>query len=275
MQLPAAVADLAAHAGSRLGTVIKKFVIDDPDVQNAISVVIALGIPRYQRWGSLLREMSSDRRFNSHLWPSELTVDDCARLLHGQEDDHGRAPREVQFAAELIVDRFRAVIGMLRAGDIVVAKYIHNNVVHGSVWSGPTYAVDVRTGDIVAIPDIERWRNGYPETENRLVKECLRLSTPEGLAVILPQKPAAKAIKYDGSKSNNGVKKHCFEWLVGEMEKSPQFRPRLKADYLKEAQTRFKGLSKRSFEALWSAAVNSAGSNWNLPGRPRVKNPRT
>jgi hypothetical protein len=87
------------------------------------------------------------------------------------------------------------------------------------------------------------------------------------------------ANKHDGSRSSANAKKQCQAWLVKLMKISPNYQPKVKGEYQKEAQALFKGLSGRMFIDAWAFALKKTeATGWSRPGRPKKTphlNPRT
>jgi hypothetical protein len=62
----------------------------------------------------------------------------------------------------------------------------------------------------------------------------------------------------------------CREYLIAEMNGSPDRAPKSKSDLLAVCQARFPGLSKRGFERAWGNAVTQTGAvGWRKAGRRR------
>ena len=64
----------------------------------------------------------------------------------------------------------------------------------------------------------------------------------------------------------------CCVWLAGHMRRSLERTAKSKSDWLKDAEAKFPGLSKRAFERAWSAAKSETGAaNWGKPGRKSAR----
>jgi len=62
----------------------------------------------------------------------------------------------------------------------------------------------------------------------------------------------------------------CREYLITEMNGSPDRAPKPKSDFLAVCQARFPGLSTRGFERAWGNAVTQTGAvGWRKAGRRR------
>jgi hypothetical protein len=69
--------------------------------------------------------------------------------------------------------------------------------------------------------------------------------------------------------SSAKAERDCKEWLANRM-KGTAPGATTKRMYLKEAQSKFSGLSIRSFQRAWADAVNASGNlEWSKPGRPK------
>jgi hypothetical protein len=71
--------------------------------------------------------------------------------------------------------------------------------------------------------------------------------------------------------SSSAASTNCRRWLEKLMRGSPREKPKSKADFLGEAQSKFTGLSKREFDRVWSEAVKESGATWSKSGRPAKK----
>jgi len=60
----------------------------------------------------------------------------------------------------------------------------------------------------------------------------------------------------------------CRKWLASKMRSSPTDKQKTKAQWLREADTKF-SVSQREFDRAWSAAIEETGANWALPGAPK------
>ena len=71
----------------------------------------------------------------------------------------------------------------------------------------------------------------------------------------------------------NDAEAACVKWLLEEIRKSPQKRPRTRAKFSKEAKQKFRRLGKRQFDRAWDKAVEQAPA-WKKPGpTPRSDHP--
>jgi hypothetical protein len=63
----------------------------------------------------------------------------------------------------------------------------------------------------------------------------------------------------------------CRKWLIDLMRASPTVRPKAKAVYWGEAQSKWpNSLSERAFNGAWDEAVAAAGAvAWSAGGRPK------
>ena len=66
----------------------------------------------------------------------------------------------------------------------------------------------------------------------------------------------------------------CLQWLTEIMRKSPECRPKPRAEFFTAALGRFDGLIKEQFNRAWKTAIAATGATaWATGGRPS-KNPR-
>jgi hypothetical protein len=162
----------SALSGLLIGDAIKKFVIGDAEVQAA-----GRGVIEYD-----FETVEFRRAYNRSLWPTNL--DDrtlASKFVRGGGDLDARVPQEVVAFAGLIVVRFAKIIGLLQTGKIVAID-MNNSLIHYTVWLGPDLAIDIRKSHLYEIPSVSRWRQGYNDSENRLLRERLRLSLPNEAA---------------------------------------------------------------------------------------------
>ena len=126
------------------------------------------------------------------------------------------------------------------------------------------------------IVDGEYWRIGFDDKLfsrwRQLEWSHLRIKAAEVAKINLG--------KHDGCKSKAGAGRKCQKWLVDEMNKSPEYRPKPKSEYRIEALAQFNGLSGRHFDTAWKQAIFETRANWSEPGRPSAsksqhRNPRS
>jgi hypothetical protein len=83
-------------------------------------------------------------------------------------------PQPIRLVADLIAGRFDDFIGQLRR-EVIVAKDFFGRPVKGAFWYPPRLAINVETGTVWEIPNIEKWQIGYNESENKPLLEGNRL----------------------------------------------------------------------------------------------------
>ena len=72
------------------------------------------------------------------------------------------------------------------------------------------------------------------------------------------------------AKQTAAAEGRCREYLIAEMNGSPDRAPKSKSDLLAVCQACFPGLSKRGFERAWGNAVTQTGAvGWRKAGRRR------
>ncbi len=95
----------------------------------------------------------------------------------------------------------------------------------------------------------------------------------------IPAELGAAIEKYEGSTASGELpdrrtslassESKCERWLIGEMRKSPDFRPQKKDTYFEQAKLLFKGLSGHGFCRAWANAVTDTGATaWSKAGKP-------
>lgn len=78
----------------------------------------------------------------------------------------------------------------------------------------------------------------------------------------------------DSAKNTIRAEADCESWLIALMKDKAQ-PDKVKAGYQAEAQSKFNGLSIRSFGRAWANAIKKTGSgDWSKPGRNRNPNTR-
>ena len=64
----------------------------------------------------------------------------------------------------------------------------------------------------------------------------------------------------------------CLKWLITEIKKSKDMRPKPKGDFWRDAKHKHKLLSKRQFLRAWNDAISQTGATaWLKAGRPPLK----
>jgi hypothetical protein len=83
--------------------------------------------------------------------------------------------------------------------------------------------------------------------------------------------PAAKVRKLrPAAKRTAAAQTRCQEYLVTEMNRSPDRAPKLKRELLADCLAHFQGLSERGFERAWANAIKVTGAvGWSKAGRRR------
>jgi hypothetical protein len=66
----------------------------------------------------------------------------------------------------------------------------------------------------------------------------------------------------------------CREWLIREMQASPDAKPKSKTEFFQDAKQKF-AISRRSFESSWRLAIEKTGATaWSAAGRRSKKSNR-
>ena len=80
--------------------------------------------------------------------------------------------------------------------------------------------------------------------------------------------PAAKVRKlWPAAKQTAAAAMRCQEYLLTEMNRSPDRAPKPKRDLLADCQARFAGVSERGFERAWANAIKHDRRGWLGQGR--------
>lgn len=64
----------------------------------------------------------------------------------------------------------------------------------------------------------------------------------------------------------DAAERDCYQYLLKQMQASPDRARGTKAEYEKACRRRFR-VSVDSFEYCWREAIKVTGANWNQPGR--------
>jgi hypothetical protein len=127
--------------------------------------------------------------------------------------------------------------------------------------------------------EIDGWRNRLidPADSTRTITNVWIKNKTSVLHLREAVANVTKPHKHDGTRSKANAKKQCKAWLIDLMSSSPKCRPKIKEEYLKEAQAAF-CVTERQFILAYAEAVEETGSEWSRHGRPKKsgqKNPRT
>ena len=158
-----------------LGNALKRWVLDDTEVQAASVKMMCLG-HQYFRYRTICDNMEFAGVYNRHLWPLDLRASVLAcRMVPIDIADEGNIPSAINLAAELIVKRYGEAVKSLRQGMPLLFD-MNNAHIKPTVLCGPQLATDVRTSDLWEIPSIENWPSS--ENGNRRLKDRLYIDLP-------------------------------------------------------------------------------------------------
>lgn len=144
--------------------------------------------------------------------------------------------------------------------------------------------------EALADPDNWRaWRESYfadlgswflgPERWAALFVARRDLEALESRLAALPARAGngGNPLAAEPAKLTAGAEDKCQTWLRGQVQASPDLRPKPRSAFKAEATALFPGLSGRSFDRAWTAETK--GTAWVEGGRPPHKppaqNPRT
>jgi hypothetical protein len=103
-----------------------------------------------------------------------------------------------------------------------------------------------------------------------LVALAQRMGSPR-IRLLSATVPAAKVRRlWPAARPNVAAEKQSQQYLVTEMQRSPDRSPMPKRDFLTACRDRFPGLSERGFKQAWADAIRRTGAvRWRSAGRPR------
>jgi hypothetical protein len=152
----------------------------------------------------------------------------------------------------------------------------------------------LRSGKLIAHGMFEGDRSPHPietavwSTFEIIVKRRMfpgRMSLPSsGTPVVLAQRmgspqirllsatvPAAKVKRFwPAARLSVAAATRCRQYLVTEMQRCPERRPKPKSDFLADCRALFPGLGERGFERAWADAIRVTGAvGWSRAGRHR------
>ena len=275
--------DRAQHLdGKTLAEAFKNYVLEDPEVW-ALSRGAISKTPEY---GAVYHHARC-HPFGEAVWPIKV-----GGWLAGIASPEDRAspigfllvdddPNEVVDAADALRERFDALFGMLRRGELIgrgltVSDGIEREIPR-SIWSHEDFYADFALGDIVQFnKDAKEKADSYIRSWMGVMLARPRSSIAQPTPHPLSAPPSEEAIQLRGNGTNRPIKKsqstakaigECEKWLASEMLKSPARRVGKKV----EAATRFgKRLSRRGFDRAWDMAVAKANATaWAQAGAPK------
>jgi len=172
-------------------------------------------------------------------------------------------PPELELVSAALHDRIEALQSILRSGDVVAkGTFVQTGAeqnISQAQWSRDAIYIDVKNSDVKEGIDgkiVTVW-SGIG-----LLRRDLASQAP----IESSETPSVTHVK-----SSNKSKVDCTRWLIEEMRKSPDSKPKPKADYWRDAQARFgPSLSYGAFKIAWADAVAEAQAfAWSASGAPR------
>jgi hypothetical protein len=203
-------------------------------------------------------------------------------------------PLEVVIAAEALKHRYRALISILRRGELeglgLPGTKGYSDVILRSVWSRKEFYLDASAGDVVQdnpestgrydrlirrwigvmlqrpnsanlrVHDLGTMFHGKPPTHDELLSD-----TPTPQAAPIQKSKAAARVETKGSS-----RKACESWLIGIMAKSKDKRTHSRKELWALAQEKWPNtLSERQFQATRAEAIRVTGAlAWAASGAP-------
>ena len=280
--------DRAQHLdGKTLAEAFKKYVLEDPEVW-ALSRGAISEAPKY---GAIYHHARC-HPFGEAVWPIKV-----GGWLAGIASPEDRAspigcllvddePQEVVDAADALRERFDALFGMLRRGELIgrgltVSDGIEREIPR-SIWSHEDFYADLALGDIV------QFNKDAKEKADSYIRRWMgvMLARPRSSVVAQPiphpfsVPPSEDAIQLRGNGTNRPIANsqstakaigECEKWLASEMLRSPALRVGKKDDWWSKAAKRFgKRLSRRGFDRAWDMAVAKTNATaWAQAGAPK------
>jgi hypothetical protein len=205
-------------------------------------------------------------------------------------------PLEVVIAAEALKHRYRALISILRRGELeglgLPTTAGHSDVILRSIWSHEEFHLGTSTGDVLQDnPEstgrhdrlTRRWigvvlqRSNFADLRKRPLGTMFHGKPPthDELLSTTTSVSQAAPIKWPKGVARGETKatsrKACQAWLEGIMAESPDQRTLSNKELWAQAQKRWSGtLSERQFMAARSAAIHSTKAfAWGAGGAPK------
>jgi hypothetical protein len=284
-------------AGRTLAEAFQQFVLDDPEVAALGREAVRLS-PEFE--AVIIRGRCQVHGIEE--WPlaferfamvSTVHPDVAKRSMY---DGPGKPdPIEVVIAAEALKHRYRALISILRRGELeglgLPATSGYSNVILRSIWSREDFYLDAKAGDVVQ--DNPESTGRYDRIIRRWIGVMLQRSDSGSLRVhdlgamfhgkpsthgqLLSDTPTPQAAPIPKSKSGARVeskissRKACEAWLIDIIAKSKDKRTHTKTDLWALAQDKWPNtLSERQFQAARAEAIQVTGAFlWGAAGAPK------
>lgn len=283
-------------AGRSLAEAFQEFVLDDPEVAALSREAVRLS-PEFE--AVIVRKRCQVHgieewplAFEQSVMVSTVHPDPAKRSLYdgpGEPD-----PLEVVNAAEALKHRYRALISILRRGELeglgLPATSGYPDVILRSIWSRREFSLDATNGDVVQ--DNPESTGHYDRLIRRWIGVMLRKPSinhpvhdvgtqfykePAAHDELLSEALTPRATPIQKSKvvarveTKSSSRKACQAWLIEIMTKSKNKRTHNKAELWALAQKNWPGtLSGRQFQAARAEAILATGaSQWGAAGAPK------
>jgi hypothetical protein len=175
--------------------------------------------------------------------------------------------RRLQIRCTKVLERrLYALRALLRAGKLTVLGTSPHasarSMLDPEFWNQSHTFIDLTSGDVF-----------YRTDDGSKLVLILRQPALERTSVssvipkaVIPVTTTKTLRKHDPTAAAGS---QCQKWLAGEMEASPDHKPKSKAAHLEEALQRWgQKLSKEAFYRAWAQAMAETGANWGKSGRP-------
>jgi hypothetical protein len=186
--------------------------------------------------------------------------------------NHDAHLRPVRAADLTMASRFHCLITLLASGKIeaigVPATGGPTVVIPRSMWSREHTELDLTNGDLGEfVDDPASSRLSFRRIFSALMLQQPALANAPAEAPALKQKPKNPPRVRSTIEAENA----CRQWLMAEMAKSPDLRPKPKPAWLAEARARWPGkISKLRFNSIWAECIAATGAHrWGFPGAPK------
>jgi len=160
-----------------------------------------------------------------------------------------------------------AISGLLSA--LRSGKLIAHSMFEGEPIPHPIETAVWSTFEIVVEPMMFVGHMFLP-TSGTPVVLAQRMGPPQ-TRLLSPTVPAAKVTKlWPAAKRTAAAETRCQDYLVTEMNRSPNRAPKPRSEFLTDCQARFPGVSERGFGRAWANAIKLTGAvGWSKAGRRR------
>ena len=242
--------------GWSLQKVLQKLVYEDPQVARSRKRAVGRGL--------VVSNFGNNFLGRRAVWPVNYSWESELRSPVGCL---GRGHGFVRLANAHLARRFGNLISLFADEKVTICGLENGqppiSSVPGVLWRHKDIFVDIDTGDLL--------RLDRSAEKLELLYAALTVTRMPASAIA---SQVASIIQFPKSAQQSSSAKavaECRNWLVGEMRKSPLYRPKPKAAYFNAARVRWGGkLSGRGFQSAWAEAVRIADAPaWSAPGAPR------